>query len=71
MGRLSPYAKALVGGAASALAFAIPVVDDGLLVSEVLGIALAFLTGAGAVYTVPNGPPASPPGRHAAPPGGR
>lgn len=66
---LPPYAKALVGGAASAIAFAIPVVDDGLLVSEILGIALAFLTGAGAVYAVPNGP-TSPPGRHAAP-GGR
>ena len=53
---LPPYAKAIVGGIASAIAFAIPVVDDGVLASEALGIALAFLTGAGVVYTVPNGP---------------
>lgn len=49
-----PYAKALLGGLVAALSFAIPVVDDGLIASEVLGILLAGLTGTGLVYAVPN-----------------
>lgn len=48
------YAKALLGGLVAALSFAIPVVDDGLIASEVLGILLAGLTGTGLVYAVPN-----------------
>lgn len=51
---MNHYAKAIVGGIIAALSFAIPVVDDGLLVSEVLGILLAGLTGTGLVYAVPN-----------------
>lgn len=54
MKTLAPYAKAFAGGLATALAYAMPVVDDGLLPSEGLGIALAFLTGLGVVYGVPN-----------------
>lgn len=54
--KLGPYAKAIVGGVAAAVAFAIPVVDDGLLLSEVLGIVLAGLTGAGVTWVVPNTP---------------
>lgn len=54
MKTIAPYAKAVAGGVATALAFAIPVVDDGLKASEVLGIALAFLGGLGIVYQVPN-----------------
>ncbi len=54
---LPTYAKAIVAELVAALAFAIPVVDDGLVVSEVLGIVLALLTGAGVTYAVPNRAP--------------
>lgn len=54
MDSLNPYMKAVVGGLVAGIAFAIPVVDDGLTVSEILGIALAALTGLGVVYQVPN-----------------
>lgn len=47
-------AKAIVGGLVAGLSFAIPVVDDGLVPSEVLGIALATLTGFTAVYWTSN-----------------
>lgn len=53
---LPPYAKALIGGLAAGVSFAIPVVDDGLVWSEILGIVGAFLAGTGLVYAVPNGP---------------
>jgi|JI10StandDraft_1071094.scaffolds.fasta_scaffold943590_2 hypothetical protein len=46
--------KAIVAGAVAGLAFAIPVVDDGLVASEILGIALAVLTGHQAVYWTKN-----------------
>ncbi len=49
-----PYAKAIIGGLVAAISFAVPVVDDGLLVSEVLGILLAGLVGSGLTYAVPN-----------------
>lgn len=52
--RVAPYWKAVAAGVASGVAFAIPVVDDGLLPSEVLGIVLAVLTGAGVTWAVPN-----------------
>lgn len=55
---LAPYAKAVAGGIAAALAFAVPVVDDGLAPSEVLGIALAFIGGLGIVYASPRNRPA-------------
>lgn len=57
MNALKPISKAIAGGAAAALAFAIPCVDDGLLLSEGLGIALAFLTGLGIVYAAPANKP--------------
>ena len=53
---IRPYAKAVVGGVVAALSFAVPVVDDGLIVSEVLGILVAGLTGSGIVWVVPNKP---------------
>jgi hypothetical protein len=43
----------LVGGAASAIATAIPLVDDGVLPSEWLSIALAGLVGTGLTAVVP------------------
>lgn len=54
MDRLNPYMKAVLGGVVAALSFAIPIVDDGVTLSEVLGIVLAGLTGTGLVYAVPN-----------------
>ena len=54
MTKLAPFAKALAGGAVAAIAFATPVVDDGLVASEVLGIVSAFLIGLGVVYRIPN-----------------
>lgn len=49
-------AKAYAAGAVAAIAFATPVVDDGLLVSEVLGIVGAFLVGFQAVFWTSNAP---------------
>jgi hypothetical protein len=46
--------KAFVGGAVAALAFAIPVVDDGVVMSEGLGIVSAFVVGFQTVYWVRN-----------------
>ena len=54
MKNLKPYLKSLVGGLTAGISFAIPVVDDGVLPSEGLGIVLAFLVGLGVVYAVPN-----------------
>lgn len=54
MKKIRPYAKAVAAGLAAGIAFAVPVVDDGLKPSEILGIAGAMLTGAGIVYRVPN-----------------
>lgn len=56
MNGLKPYLKSLVGGLVGGISFAIPVVDDGLIPSEILGIALAALVGLGATYAVPNLP---------------
>ena len=54
MDQIKPYLKSLVGGLTAGISFAIPVVDDGVLPSEGLGIALAFIVGLGSVYAVPN-----------------
>lgn len=43
----NPVLNALLGGLASALAVAGPLVDDGVLASEAIAIALAFLAGTG------------------------
>lgn len=51
--KLAPYSKAVAAGIAAALAFAIPVVDDGVTLSEALGVALAFLGGLGVGYAAP------------------
>ena len=48
------YSKAIVGGLVAAISFAIPVIDDGLIASEVLGILLGGLTGGGVVWRTPN-----------------
>ena len=52
----SPYVRAafraVVGGLVVAVAAATPLVDDGVVASEVLSIAAAFLTGSGATAYV-------------------
>jgi hypothetical protein len=53
---MKQYAKSILSGIIAATSFAIPVVDDGLAPSEVLGIVLAGLIGLGIVYAVPNKP---------------
>lgn len=64
--------KAIVAGLAAAIAFAIPVVDDGLKPSEGLGIAGAFLTAYIATYFVKNrGPKAPVPDNSVVPEGDR
>lgn len=50
----NPYLRALAGGLAAAILVATPIVDDGLLPSEVLSIVGAFLAGAG-LTAAPNG----------------
>lgn len=47
--------KAIVAGLVAGLSFAVPVVDDGVLPSEGLGIVLAALIGWQAVYWTSNG----------------
>ena len=47
-------AKAIMGAVVAGLSFAVPVVDDGVLLSEALGIALAALVGFQGVYWVSN-----------------
>lgn len=44
---MHPHIKVALGGVATAIAVAIPLVDDGLVVSEVLSIILAGMSGAG------------------------
>lgn len=53
--KLPAWLVEVFAGVGAALAFAIPVVDDGLVVSEVLGIALAGLAGAGLTALRPGG----------------
>jgi len=54
MFNVKPYAKAVVAALVAGASFAIPVIDDGLVPSEVLGIAVATLTAFGVVFAVPN-----------------
>lgn len=49
-----PYAKAVLAAIIAAISFAVPVVDDGVTASEVLGIVLAGLVALGSVYAIPN-----------------
>lgn len=46
--------KAITAGIVAGLSFAIPVVDDGVTLSDVLGIALATIVGWQATYWVKN-----------------
>ena len=54
MMNIKPYAKAVAGAIIAGASAAIPMVDDGLTPSEVLGILVAFLTGLVGVYSVKN-----------------
>lgn len=56
MQSIKPYAKAIAGALVAGLSFAVPVVDDGLATSEVLGIMLAALVGFQSVYWTRNAP---------------
>lgn len=60
MNRPAEYAKAIVGALVAAASFAIPVVDDGLVASEALGILVAALAAFTAVWGVPNADPQHP-----------
>lgn len=55
MKTVAKQAKAVVAGAIAAIAFATPLVDDGVTASEGLGIAGAFLVAWQAVYWIKNG----------------
>lgn len=59
MSKPSEYAKAIVGALVAGASAAIPMVDDGLTTSEVLGIAVAVLVAFSAVWAVPNAAPAA------------
>ena len=52
--KLPEWAKSILAGIFAALSFLVPVVDDGLLWSEVLGALVAFGISAGVVWAVPN-----------------
>lgn len=65
MDRFAPYAKALVAMVVAGATAAIPLVDDGLTASEILGILVAALGTGGATYVVPNrARTVAPVGRH-------
>ncbi len=56
------YAKALVGAAVAALSALIPLMDDGQVsTQDALAVMLAALVGGGAVFGIPNKPPAGKP----------
>ena len=57
MNAIAPYFKALVAALVAGASAAIPLVDDGLTASEVLGVAVAFLTALTVTYAVPNKDP--------------
>lgn len=57
MTRPTEYAKAIIGAMVAGASFAIPVVDDGLAASEVLGIVVAALVAFTAVWATPNDTP--------------
>lgn len=57
MKSLAPYFKAITAALVAGASAAIPLVDDGLTVSEALGVAVAFLTALSVVYAVPNKDP--------------
>jgi len=48
--------KAITAGVVAGLAFAIPVVDDGVSLADALGIALAAVVGWQSTYWVKNTP---------------
>jgi hypothetical protein len=48
-----PYAKALIAGLLAAIAFAIPIANDGLSLSELLGMIAVLLTTGSAVAFTP------------------
>lgn len=54
---MQSYLKAIVAGLIAAITAAIPLVDDGVNVKDVLLIALAGLVGSGVTYAVPNKDP--------------
>lgn len=62
----NPYVRALVGGLASAIIVASPLVDDGVLPSEALSILGAFLSGSGLTALAPSGVGSGTGGKHAA-----
>lgn len=51
--KLHPVVQAFLGGLVSAIVVASPIVDDGLLTSEILSIAGAFLVGSGLTAVAP------------------
>lgn len=53
---MTGYLKAIVAALVAALSYAVPVVDDGLAASEVLGIVLAAVVAFEAVYWTSNRP---------------
>ena len=65
MNALKPIAKAIVGGlTAGAAAGVTAALDERISMGEWWAIALAFLTGLGVVYAVPNQPPTTYDARH-------
>lgn len=54
---IAPYAKAVAGGVIAGASAAVPLVDDGISLSDGLLIAIAFVLGLGGVYAVPNKDP--------------
>lgn len=57
MNRIAPYGKAITGAIVACLSYLQPAIDDGLIASEALGAAIAFLTGLALVWAIPNKDP--------------
>lgn len=62
MNGIGSVAKAIVGAIVAAASYAVPVIDDGLVASEWLGIVIAGLVALGVVWAVPNTPVPDGPG---------
>ncbi|HJY34328.1 MAG TPA: hypothetical protein VJ260_05715 [Vicinamibacterales bacterium] len=57
MNKIAPYGKALTGAIVACLSYLQPAVDDGLTPAEMIGAAVAFLTGLAVVWAIPNRDP--------------
>ena len=57
MNKIAPYGKAITAAIVACLSYLQPAIDDGLTSAEIIGAAIAFLTGLAVVWAIPNKDP--------------